>query len=549
MAINQIDAARFQAAYLRRDFGDGVPGSLNGRSVQAGGGAQVRASGRGLGLAKIGSLLGRVLNALTLAAGVRAESKYRLGVQDFSVALGRLMGDLRNQNGTVNNPQQLARQLADLLGKAGPVTSRGTSFPELLQARIDLHVEKLGIDDLIALHRSLQTDAVADAVKSLGTDKEKGEAGLVVGMLQRAVADRLGAMLGEVIADGISRPISADELKPAEIGGKQVTDVVHQFKLDVERIGPHQIYEFVPGGAVPDPSKVGKDKAVEWAANALRTLIGGNEKQMRVVSLYASQASLGPLMAAINNPEVSPLRLPNGDPVLFPPGGEVETKKWQISKDEASGDVIIKVDYNANGTYRLYNNAEFFNPKVNNEENNQNEEAKFYLIDPTKSRINFSYEIAVAPDGTARLRGPVSFDCNVEDVQWQDRDTAKWVLEKLTESANRFDGVFWKGLHAYFQTNHNEENTAFMIELQSFKQNPTLDKAQELFDRFIKKDDSDDKFIRAGNNDELNIDDSQRAAVFNALAQARQTGQVDPNMFSGIEKHVRSTLLNMFRST
>ena len=931
MAINQIDAARLQAAYLRRDFGDGVPGSLNGRSVEVRDGAQVRASGRGLGLAKIGSLLGRVLNALT-PAGVRAESKYRLGVQDFSVALGRLMGDLRNQNGTVNNPQQLARQLVDLLGKAEPVTSRGTSFPELLQARIDLHVEKLGIDDLIALHRSLQTDAVADAVKSLGTDKEKGEAGLVVGMLDRTVVDRIrslaaeqarqsmtpslqqalleatvennlrvfeelarnaegayaklisggllpqsdeakakftfgivkeclaglseadvgrllqavssqdlkaltagnsspttagvdqaiarevnertarlqnafeqgvarlvgdggpnprtdikafarklaemaktltllrqhadtygqpidskvdealgrlltrldqvpssrlpldkldrqeldalhkafdrlgisetdqtakavreemerriaaaqnkvntatadlaqalqakdhdatlralrrlaeaandkqalvgalgqqkfgradaddylnftaeavgealrklsadqlkalwdalnrpemkaleisladavfytvrqdiyddlskvvnGALhylngvkamaqhilvqvhnvsveaqggkygpkdlpaelrqgirnvfsldippegrirvlsdnsnmvLNKAIAYGIAQPPSEDELRPAEIGGTQLREVVHQFKADLERTGPGQIYEFASGGNVQSSNNVAKDQMLDWAVNELRTLTGGNEVQMRIASLCASQRSLAPLMAELTK-STSPLRLPNGNLAFPAVDQKYVTTKYQISRDQTSGDVVIKVNYSVNGAPALYD---------------ANTGAR-YPVDPATSRINFSYEIAVAPDGTARLRGPVSFDYNLEDEPPTHYDDADWIGTKISEAVQRYDAPFWGNLHRFAQKSLFGENTAFIIELQAFKQNPSLEKAQQLVDRFI----------REGAPEELNIDGPQRRAVLDAFAQAQQAGQIAPNLFANTEASI-----------
>ena len=171
MRINRTDASRFQAAYLRKDFDDSIDGNLDGQSIQVREDGQARAADRGP-FRQIRSLLGRIRNALT-PTGARAEREYRRGVQEFSAALDRLIGDLRVQNGTVDDAQQVARRLADLLEKAGSVISHGTKLPDLVQARADLHIEKLGTDDLIALRKSLRTDAVMNAVEHLGTGKEK----------------------------------------------------------------------------------------------------------------------------------------------------------------------------------------------------------------------------------------------------------------------------------------------------------------------------------------------------------------------------------------
>jgi len=329
----------------------------------------------------------------------------------------------------------------------------------------------------------------------------------------RVISGNNYKVLNEAVAKGIAKPPDQDILKPVETdNNKPLLPVVRGFKDDVEQASPRRIYEFASDGNVRSSNNVAKDQMLDWAVNELRTLTGGNEVQMRAVSLYASQRSLAPLMDVLKS-SASPLRLPNGDPAF--PGSDYATTKYRILKDPASGDVVIKIDYSVNGAFSLHN--------VKTD--------KPYKIDPATSRINFSYEIAVAPDGTARLRGPVSFEYNIED----DRprfDNDDWLRAKINESAHHFDGVFWEKLHAYAKTEGSHENTAFIIELQAFKQNPSLEKAQQLVDRFIKN----------GSSEELNLHDSLRRDVLDALTRTQQAGQIDVNMFAKVETNIKTSL-------
>lgn len=114
-------------------------------------------------------------------------------MQAFSQSLGNLLGQLREADGAVDS-QKLARSLVELNSRARALEKRGTELPELLRARIGMHLDQLEIDDLLAIRTSLHGDGIAATLGKLGGG-EVYDASLVVGRLNSMVTDRLNTRL------------------------------------------------------------------------------------------------------------------------------------------------------------------------------------------------------------------------------------------------------------------------------------------------------------------------------------------------------------------
>lgn len=153
-----IPSVQVHGTSLHADFGDRVVGPLGGRSVQVlGTGAprvQHAAPPDTRVLSRVQGLAGRVLDAIT-PHGVRAESKVRAGLEATSREVGALLQALSHRPGQIVDGLAARRILDGLATVAAPVTSRGASYDQVFQARVQVHLSHMGLDDLQALQQGL----------------------------------------------------------------------------------------------------------------------------------------------------------------------------------------------------------------------------------------------------------------------------------------------------------------------------------------------------------------------------------------------------------
>ena len=156
MPPNDIAGARFQpSVQLKQDFGHSPVGSLGGRSVQQVGAGGPRAQGQapvqgGGFLAKVKSLGERVLNAIT-PHGVRAESKFRLGLENTSKQVGDLLGALSKSGGHKVDGAGAQKLIEGLRGTMQPMLSRGANYDEVFSARVEVNVKNMSQSQLLEL--------------------------------------------------------------------------------------------------------------------------------------------------------------------------------------------------------------------------------------------------------------------------------------------------------------------------------------------------------------------------------------------------------------
>ncbi|MFO1349208.1 MAG: hypothetical protein U1F68_00415 [Gammaproteobacteria bacterium] len=146
---------------IATDFHDSPVGQLGQRSVAIGNLAMQRAPQPKPGIGdQLKHLLNRIADALT-PSGVRAEGKFRRGLQDFSAKVGDTLGALlpNAKTGAVDTQRFLDR-LMELRGAAEPCTSRGQAFEDLLSARLNVHLSKLDTSTLMYLEDKIQSQTL-----------------------------------------------------------------------------------------------------------------------------------------------------------------------------------------------------------------------------------------------------------------------------------------------------------------------------------------------------------------------------------------------------
>ena len=192
-----VNVHHAQFTPLNTDFGHDALGSLGGRRVQQ---VQPQAP-RSLGQAlsdlggRIRQLANRVLDAIT-PHGVRAERKFRIGLEATSRQVGELLGALaKTQRHPVDGAR--AQSLIDTMARtAEPVTSRGADLTDLMRQRLTVNVSRMSTDELVAVQQG-----VADARNGpLGANQRSGAyLTLIDGAVGRELAQRLQQQAEQVL--------------------------------------------------------------------------------------------------------------------------------------------------------------------------------------------------------------------------------------------------------------------------------------------------------------------------------------------------------------
>lgn len=143
---------RLKEGALEQDFGDSPLGRFGSRAVQqAPAGAPRAAAATPPGfMSRAKNLASRALNALT-THGVRAQSKARISIEDTSAQVGELLGALSNRD--VGAAEAV---LAKLSTTMRPLTSRGVASDDVLEARLNVHLGNMDLQQLLALRNGLR---------------------------------------------------------------------------------------------------------------------------------------------------------------------------------------------------------------------------------------------------------------------------------------------------------------------------------------------------------------------------------------------------------
>lgn len=152
----------------------------------------------------VGRWFSKLLDRIT-PHSMRAQGKFRRGLEDFSAAAGRMLGHLRNLRWAhtlpSGSPQRSAvihdmlKALAELRRNAVPMTSRGTSYADLLQARLSLNLSILREEqpEIAAELESLGQAGVLDDF--MGTLSPESQQDMIndLRMIRNALAPEPGA--------------------------------------------------------------------------------------------------------------------------------------------------------------------------------------------------------------------------------------------------------------------------------------------------------------------------------------------------------------------
>lgn len=195
MATQNIGGPQLQGMRLDTDFGHSPLGRLGGRSVQQVQAQGPRAQGAGEGfLAGVKRLASRLLDAVT-PHGVRAESKFRAGLEATSARVGDLLGAL-----THGDAQGVRNAVNALPRDAQPVTSRGVAFDRLLDQRIAVNLKNMSTEQLVQL-KAGTANAGADPVTATTV-------ALVASKVQQELMERLIAKATQDLKPVLERSFS-----------------------------------------------------------------------------------------------------------------------------------------------------------------------------------------------------------------------------------------------------------------------------------------------------------------------------------------------------
>ncbi|MCG8435251.1 MAG: hypothetical protein MJA83_14590 [Gammaproteobacteria bacterium] len=198
--VNQPNFAK-----LDTDFGDAPLGKLGNRALQVGEASRARAGQPSVGK-KIESFFRRGLSVFS-GPKVRAEGKFRRGLESLSRGCGNALGALTQNNGGADK-QKFLRELKDLPRRAAPVTSRGVDFRAALQKRLAVHCDKLDTPSLTALSRELNKMLVGDWQKTDADDEVLISLADTDKAVRKAVTARLRADADAAIGDTLQRALA-----------------------------------------------------------------------------------------------------------------------------------------------------------------------------------------------------------------------------------------------------------------------------------------------------------------------------------------------------
>ena len=159
---------------LGKDFRHAPLGRLSNRMVELGRGGLGR-TGRQTYTAPKKHLFSRFLDWLT-PKGWRVEGKVKRCIEGFSGKLGNTLGALYSGEGKPVDAEGFLKGLSGMREQAEALTKRGGEYRQLLQKRLEVNFSNLTNDELLGLHRGLNSKEmtqVGQYLKNGPSEKEK----------------------------------------------------------------------------------------------------------------------------------------------------------------------------------------------------------------------------------------------------------------------------------------------------------------------------------------------------------------------------------------
>lgn len=206
---------------LSQDFNDKPLGKFGSRNVQAGNAPPPRANRLNVANAQqqvaqraparssgVKRFFERVIDAITPQT-VRSAGKFRRGLEDVSKTTGNLLGALAKPGGP--DGRGVLQALGSLRSDAAPVTSRGQSFDAVLARRLDVHINKLSDDQLVAAAKGTQTGFTIPR-------DQAGDFQKIANHIQSAARSRLATRGAQEVAANIRSELQHVGQRPSDPG-------------------------------------------------------------------------------------------------------------------------------------------------------------------------------------------------------------------------------------------------------------------------------------------------------------------------------------------
>jgi hypothetical protein len=271
-------------------------------------------------------------------------------------------------------------------------------------------------------------------------------------------------------AGATERPDTKTQTTRGIIGGVTV-DVCEQYLLDVNRASyaaNGQPLMNLNAWALEDSTQ-GRDAMMMEGVERLLESLGGDADLAFAVSQYANQSTLAPLMPLTMGLD-SVIRLQDGTQGSIV--GRDQSTTYDIERTE-DGEARIRFSFQTGGDRLM------------------DADGRFHWLEPGHRDAHFSFELTVDREGGARMSQPLRFDLNVQgDTQWSDdfpyaRPDPQNAREALQEG--RYPGLRHE-LREFAVSRLAEENIDFYSAVEDYRNNPTPQAAQDLFDTFVVPD-------------------------------------------------------------
>lgn len=349
--------------------------------------------------------------------------------------------------------------------------SRGVSLPPRPDADVRDGLATMSPQGFQAIRSALNIDANQNGMTRLVGGEVRGE---------RATRFEAAATV---------RPGTESQLSRHTIGGQEL-DVCRQFGVDLGRA------TFTSNGQPLLVRDHGVSRSVEEteqrlheAVNRLVADMGGDRDLAFAVSQYANQSPLAAVAEFSHGPDFM-IRLQDGTPGTIIGGGQSST--YDIERTD-TGEARIQFGFTVHGNQLLDSGG------------------NFHWLAPGEGEASFRFELTVNRDGSARLTQPLTFELNVQaDEQWS--DDISYARPSAMDPKSALDPHRSPGLrdelYDFARSNYAEENIDFYEAVEEYRQAPSMEAAQALFDTFVEP----------GSARQVNLSNTAVDGVRNAIA-------------------------------
>ncbi len=293
---------------LRTDFGHSPVGKFGDRDVSVGSTPTQSRTQNPPVLGKAPSLGERFLNWIT-PSGVRADSKARQSLHDYSEQLSKTLGTIATIDAsTTEGKAKIQAALHDLAPKASKLIGQGIDYNDIFNTQLDLKLSQLSQDQLAALNMGLATalseggidpqtlegqtlGVISDKVKSFQKSQFTG----INDQIKSQVESKLGGTVDKII-DHLNEDGDRDKLGQLfETLDQQATSIAEKYgpsKKDspegFEKFKAGLLKEALQHAIGDEPTRVGKFMG-SMPPDMLKSLVHADPIYSSVDDVFAAE--------------------------------------------------------------------------------------------------------------------------------------------------------------------------------------------------------------------------------------------------------------------